>query len=226
MKLIKSILIALSSLTFTVPAAYSETISLQFNYTDSNGLVHGVATLSAAPVPSDPGAYLATAGTLVVTAPSLDDISGKYTLFPNSNGVNASYSPTGLFIYDNLVFPGGNPVVTNPGFLGFGGAASGSVPEGRGREINFFSNGTNTYDLYTGANGNYSYTHEFSTAPGSGATVTARVTGANARFTLLAAPEPSTWLIMGTFLFFVLRTARRNGCGSHIQCPSNVLNPR
>ncbi len=206
---LRYIALALVGLTLRAFGAPATTISLQFQYTDANGLVHGIATLSAAPFASDPGVYLATAGTLVVTAPALDDIAGRYTLFPNANGLSASYSPTGLFIYDNLVMPGAHPVVTNPGFLGYGGNATGSLPEGRGREINFFSNGANTYDLYTGVNGSYPYMHEFTTTPGSGGSLTTHVSGNGVA--LLAAPEPSTWLIMASFFVIVLRAATQPG---------------
>ncbi len=174
MKTYKSIALALAALSIWTLAARAATIDLSFNFEDPNGIVTGEASLTATPVFDDPGAYLATAGTLDITAPAADGIAGDYTLFQNPFAGNAEYSPTGLFIYDDLVMPGGSPVVTNPGFLGVGGPGTGSVPEGKGSEINFFSNGANTYDLYTGVNGGYPYAYEFTVPQGGGGRYTRR----------------------------------------------------
>jgi hypothetical protein len=142
---------------------------------------------------------------LDITAPTADNIAGSYSLFANAGSPNAQTSPTGLFIYDDLVFPGGNPIVTNPGLLAFGGPGLGNAPEGKGSEINFFSEGSNTYDLYTGVNGSYPYSYVFTTPQGGSATARVQVTQALAGAReLVAAPEPSTWLIMASFLLMGL----------------------
>lgn len=213
MKLHQSIAIALASLCIGPLAARAADLSLDFSFNDSNGLVTGDFNLTATAVAGDPGAYVATGGTLDVTAPSSDGIAGDYQLVQNPNGASATLSQTGLFIYDDLVMPGGSPVVTNPGLLAFGGPGLGNVPEGNGVEINFFSSDANTYDLYTGGNGNYDYSYVFTATPGS---VTAMVTQGSATAkvlissiqaggrNLVAAPEPSTWLIMGSFLLIAL----------------------
>jgi hypothetical protein len=196
-------------------SAHADLLDLNFSFDDSNGLVTGNALLTANPVASDPGAFLATAGTLVITAPTIDGISGDYKLFGNPAAPGSSYSPTGLFIYDNLLLPGANPVVTNPGVLGFGGLASGNVPEGSGREINFFSNGANTYELYTGVSGGYPYSYVY-TVPNGTASVSIVSTGkANAQLAsrLVAAPEPATWIIMGSFLLLGLISLRARAAG-------------
>jgi len=207
MKLFKYIAFALTGLSIGPLAARATDISLLFSYEDPNGLVSGDFTLAATAVAGDPGAYLATAGTLNLTAPSADGIAGNYSLVPNSGAPNAQSSPTGLFIYDDLVMPGANPVITNPGLLAFGGPGTGAVPEGQGSEINLFSDGANTYDLYTGVNGSYPYSYVFTTPGGS---VTAKVVtpASNHGADLVAAPEPATWLIMGSFLLIVLCKAR------------------
>jgi len=211
MKLHKTIALALASLAIGPVAAHATDISLLFSYEDSNGAVSGDFTLTATAVAGDPGAYLATAGTLELSAPTADGIAGSYSLVANPGAPNAQYSATGLFIYDDLVMPGSNPVVTNPGLLAFGGAGLGSAPEGTGSEINFFSSGANTYNLYTGVNGNYPYSYVFSTPQGSvTATVATSASVASAaRLSqvsgdLVAAPEPSTWLIMASFLLIVI----------------------
>ena len=199
MKLHKTIALAIATLAISPLAARATTLSLLFSFQDPNGLVSGDFTLTATAVAGDPGAYLATAGTLDITAPSADGIAGDYVLYQNPVAPNPTISPTGLFIYDDLVMPGGSPVVTNPGLLAFGGPGLGNVPEGKGSEINFFSNDANTYELYTGVNGNYPYSYVFTASQGS---VTAQVVAplASPGRELVPAPEPSTWLIMGSFL--------------------------
>jgi hypothetical protein len=207
-KLCKLIALALAGLSVGPLAARATTIDLHFDYEDPNGLVTGNASLTATPVFGDPGAYEATAGTLNITAPSADQIAGSYSLFSNPGSPNAQYSPTGLFIYDDLIFPGSNPIVTNPGMLAFGGASLGNAPEGKGAEINFFSEGSNTYDLYTGVNGSYPYSYVFTTPQGGSATARVVVTPALAGAReLVAAPEPATWLIMASFLLIGLLKA-------------------
>jgi hypothetical protein len=200
MKLHKYLAFALAGLSIgPLAARAADDISVDFSYDDSNGLVTGDFTLTATAVAGDPGTYLATAGSLDITAPTADGISGKYQLYQNPGGTNATGSPTGLFIYDDLVMPTSNPIVTNPGLLAFGGPGLGNVPEGKGDEINFFSSGANTYDLYTGVNGNYPYSYQ--------GPMTTKVTVSSFQVAgkdLVAAPEPSTWLIMGSFLLIAL----------------------
>lgn len=168
MKINKYLPLALVAL-FTVPLAiHATTIDVDFSYTDGSGLVTGDATLTASLIA--PGEYEATAGSITISAASPADsyIEGTYGLITNPNSPNASYSPSGLFIYDDLVFPGAAPIVTYPGLLGFG-----PLPDG-GAEINFFSEGPNTYDLYTGADGGYPYAYQF-TVPDGTATATVEV---------------------------------------------------
>ena len=211
MKLTKTLTIALAALLTAVFASNAATINLQFSYEDSNGLVSGDATLEATPLFDVPGGYIATAGTLMLTAPAKDQISGDYQLFPNPQAPSAQYSPTGQFIYDDQVFPGGSPMVTNPGLLAFGGKAAGNVPEGKGSELNLFSSGPNTYNLYTATNGNYPYSFQFTVTPASSKMNWSNtVAGAGAvgmgtiHASVVAAPEPSTWVIMGSFLVIAL----------------------
>jgi hypothetical protein len=204
MKLRKNIIFALAALSAAPLAARATDLSLDFSFDDSNGLVTGDFSLTATAVAGDPGTYLATAGTLDITAPAADGIAGDYQLIQNPVAPNATGSPTGLFIYDDLVMPGSNPVVTNPGLLAFGGPGLGNVPEGKGTELNFFSSGANTYNLYTGANGNYPYSAVFTTPQGS---VSVKVFSASPQLAgrnLVAAPEPSVWLVMGSFLLIAL----------------------
>jgi hypothetical protein len=209
----KCIALALACLSAGPFATRATTLSVDFSYEDPNGTVSGAFTLQGTAVAGQANTFLATAGTLDLTAPAADGIAGDYSLVPNPGPPNAQYSPTGLFIYDDLVMAASDPVVTNPGLLAFGGPSSGSVPEGQGAELNFFSNGAGTYDLYTGANGNYPYSYQFTTSGPTSvypATVTATVVTAtpNVGRDLVAAPEPAMWLVMGTFFLIVLCKGR------------------
>jgi len=202
----KSLLLAL---LLAPLAGHATDISLLFSYQDPNGTVSGDFNLTATAIANDPGAFLATGGSLNLIAPAADGIAGTYQIIPNYSAPNAQYSPTGLFIYDDLVMPGSNPVVTNPGILAFGGSSNGLVPEGSGAELNLFSSGANTYDLYTAANGNYTYSYVFTTPQGS---ISARIGGNTPSVSggrnLVAAPEPSTWAIMAGFLLIILCMGR------------------
>jgi hypothetical protein len=199
MKLHKYIPIAIAAMLVGTLGAHADLLSLDFSYQDNNGLVTGDALLQCNPVQGQLGDFIATAGTLDITAPTADGISGDYTIVANPNGTNATYSETGMFIYDDQVMPGGEPIVTNPGLLAFGGSTLGSVPEGKGSELNLFSQAANTYDLYTASNGNYTYSYVF-TLGQNGSSISAKKVSSGGTSGLIAAPEPATWLIMAGFL--------------------------
>jgi hypothetical protein len=202
MKMFKYLTLAIATLSAGSMAARATDLSVQFSFNDPNGFVSGDFTLAATAVPGDPGAFMATAGTLELNAPMADGIAGTYSLVTNPGGTNSQYSATGMFIYDDLVMPGSDPIVTNPGLLAFGGPGLGNVPEGKGSEINFFSNGAGSYSLYTASNGNYNYSYVFTMPQG---TVTAQVLGVPGGVrSLVAAPEPATWAIMASFLLIAL----------------------
>lgn len=107
------------------------------------------------------GSLLATAGTLTVTGGQ--DI-GTYPLFPG--GPKQEDSPSGYFLYDNLLFPSTDPGIDNNGFL-FATTSD--------FEINIFSNGPDNYQFYdnTGYN-NISAAFSLNYAPGGGQTFPAK----------------------------------------------------
>src|SRR5471030_1722820 len=105
--------IALAALSSGLLSAHATSLSFGFSFEDANGLVSGEALLEATALSDNSGGFMATAGTLVLTAPAADGIAGTYQLFANPAGANALTSPTGLFIYDDLILPGANPIVTN-----------------------------------------------------------------------------------------------------------------
>jgi hypothetical protein len=84
--------------------------------------------------------FQAVSGSITVNPGSMPFLAGTWTLYQNPNGINASYSPSGYFIYDNLVLPNADPMNTYPGLL-FRLASS-------GYEVNLYSDGADTYILY------------------------------------------------------------------------------
>jgi hypothetical protein len=107
------------------------------------------------------GVFLATAGTLTVTAGK--DI-GSYPLYPD--GPAEVDSPSGFFLVDNLVYPSVDPGIDNGGLLFL------SPPD---FEINIFSNGPDNYQFYdnTGYNNTGTAFTVFA-APGEGQTFPAK----------------------------------------------------
>jgi hypothetical protein len=204
---LKPFILALAALALAPLPGRATEISLLFSYQDPNGTVSGDFTLTASAIANDPGAFLATGGSLNLVAPLADGIAGTYQIIPNYSAGNQQYSQTGMFIYDDIVMPGATPVVTNPGILAFGGPKTGWVPEGNGAELNLFSDGPNTYDLYTSSNGGYTYSYVFTTPTGS---ISAKIgnTPSVAGRNLIAAPEPATWAIMAGFLLIILAMGR------------------
>jgi hypothetical protein len=97
-----------------------------------------IAQVSATDLGGD--VYQAVSGSITVTPGSMLFLSGTWALYQNPNGMNASYSPSGYFIYDNLIMPNANPMDTYPGLL-FRQASN-------GYEVNLYSDGADTYILY------------------------------------------------------------------------------
>ena len=70
-----------------------------------------------------------------------DAVTGLVT---NPSQPFASYSADGMFIFDNVLWPAGAPVLSNPGLF-FHGAS--------GNEYNLFSDNASTYELYRAQSG-------------------------------------------------------------------------
>lgn len=86
------------------------------------------------------GAFLATSGTLHVTAGA--DV-GTYSLV--AGGPGAFDSPSGAFVANDVLYPGSNPLLDAYGLLFTGG----------GLEINIFGNSPNNYSFASGNGSNY-----------------------------------------------------------------------
>ncbi len=94
-----------------------------------------------------------------------------------------SYSADGWFIYDNVVWPGGAPVLSNPGLF-FTGAS--------GDEYNLFSDNASTYELYDARAGVGYVAHSM------GALAVSELPSVRG-FSLdevVGVPEPASWVFM------------------------------
>jgi len=130
------------------------------------------------------GEFLATAGTLTITAGN--DV-GTYPLYPGGPGVTVS--PAGAFDYDNLLYPQTNPPLDVDALLF-------TAP---GLEINIWGNSTNNYSFYDYSNGGYGTqlteagTFTVNAAPGGGQAYPAKYT-----FDVTAAPScASDFVVIG-----------------------------
>jgi hypothetical protein len=112
-------------------AARADTI-FNFSYISNDLLHEASATMDT--IDNGDGTFTAISG------------SGFYdsyaiTLIPNPTAPSASYSPSGYFYYDDLVIPGQDPTITNPGLLF-------SIQDNGATELNIFSEGPSVYTAY------------------------------------------------------------------------------
>jgi hypothetical protein len=143
---VRSILVALV-LSLVAATAHAQTFA--FSYSGVG--VSGSGTLIADQIA--PGEYVIVAGTDTAVG---GGVSGVLTLFANPNSPNETTSPSGYFLYDDLLFVGSAPVVSNGGLL-FTNGSSG--------EINLYSNGPELYVDYDNTGFNVSITLDPSPAP-------------------------------------------------------------
>ena len=129
-----------------------------FEFAFTNGIDMGNGSLNTTDIGG--GEFLATAGTLNVTAGR--DI-GSYPLYPGGPGTTGS--PSGYFTSTMFSIPQSTPESICEGLLFIGS----------GLEINIFSNGADSYEFYD--NTNYNNTGDsfiLSAAPGGGQTSPAK----------------------------------------------------
>jgi hypothetical protein len=139
-----------------------------FDFTFAIGPDTGYGSLNT----TDPGngRFLATAGTLTVTGGQ--DV-GTYALYPG--GPAQTTSPSGVFLYDNLLYPSIDPVINN----------NGPLFTGNSLEINIFSNGPDSYQFYDSTRyNNVGEPFTLNVAPGGGQTYPAKYS-----FDVTAAPS-------------------------------------
>jgi hypothetical protein len=136
--------------------------SFDFSYSDGSGNVaHGSLT----GIDLGNGRFLITSGTLVVTGGA--DF-GTYSLFPGGPGETSS--PTGAFLFNDVLYPSNNPSLDSDGLLF----------TGNGLEINIWGNSPGNYSFWSWNGSSYNVQ---STGP--------------ATFQVSAAPEPTTFALFG-----------------------------
>ena len=129
-----------------------------FDFTFSIGPDTGFGSLNTTDIGN--GQYFATAGSLTVTGGR--DV-GTYPLYPGGPAVTAS--PSGFFIFNNVLYPSVDPGVDVDGLLFLGG----------GLEINIFSNGPSNYQFYDNSGyNNVGQPFALNIAPGGGQTSPAK----------------------------------------------------
>lgn len=106
-----------------------------FNFSFAIGSDTGYGSLNTTDLGG--GEFHATSGTLTVTASSAPSDVGTYSL--GTGGPGNTFSPSGTFIFDNLLFPSSNP------HLDF----SGLLFVGSGLEINIFATSALGYGFYS-----------------------------------------------------------------------------
>jgi len=140
-----------------------------FNFAFTIGPDAGYGALNT--TDNDNGEFLATAGTLAVTGGQ--DV-GSYPLYPG--GPAEVRSPSGFFLFDNLLYPSADPGIDNGGLL---------FATPTDFEINIFSNGADSYQFYDNTHyNNVGSTFILNVAPGGGQTFPAKFA-----FDVTAAPS-------------------------------------
>jgi len=139
----------LAALVLSLAAATAHAQTFAFSYAGVG--VSGSGTLTAEQIA--PGEYVIVAGTDNATG---GGVNGLLTLFANPGSPSESLSPSGYFLYDNLLFEGSNPIVTNGGLL---------FTNGTGGEVNLYSNGPDLYVDYDNTGFNVAITLDPSAIP-------------------------------------------------------------
>jgi hypothetical protein len=126
------------------PAALAD--SFTYSYIGSNGIA-ATGTLTGDLIAGGGGALEITSGTISVSnAP----VSGDGSLLLNPNSSSVSTSPLGAFYYDNVLYPGQDPLLDIDGLLFAIGSSTGTT------EINLWGNGKgNPYSFWEFQDGHY-----------------------------------------------------------------------
>ena len=123
----------------------------KFDFSYSGDGVTGYGTLTADLIA--PGEWLAISGTDTTSG---GPIAGTLSLLLNPNGAGVAASPSGYFDYDNLLFPGSDPVVDYFGLL---------FVNGTGGEVNLFSYSADNYTHFDNTPFNVPITFDPSAVP-------------------------------------------------------------
>ena len=141
----RKIYTALAAMAFLFAAGSADASVFDFSYTGAG--VTGSGTLTANLIA--PGEYQIVSGTDIVSGGVVSGALAR--MFANTGSPTASYSPSGFFIYDDLLFSNLDPVINNNGLL---------FVDTAGHEVNLYSDAPGAYVHYdnTGFNQSVSFT--------------------------------------------------------------------
>jgi hypothetical protein len=129
-----------AALLLASAAANAETFDWTFTSNAGDLFASGMLTVDTSTAYTVSGlsgpAYSVTGGNGTISGPGILD---ALALFTNPSPPNSQLSPSGFFIYDDMLSPTSNPVISNPGLLFFGTSSGPCAPTAC--EYNFFSNG-------------------------------------------------------------------------------------
>lgn len=111
-----------------------------FTYTGTGDYAGDSATALLTAAPNGDGTFTAISGS------GFWDVTTPIDLFLNPGAPGVEYSTDGLFIYDDQLFPGINPVISNPGLMF-------RIALGSATELNIYSNGPGQYAAMTDGSG-------------------------------------------------------------------------
>jgi hypothetical protein len=157
--------------------AQAATWLLDYTATDGGQPTQASVTVELAGVLNAVGGYDVTGVSGQVDS---DAIAG---LIANPGQPFPSYSADGWFIFDNVVWPGGAPMLSNPGLF-FTGAS--------GDEYNLFSDNASTYELYDARAGVGYVAHSVGTIAASDVSLVRDGPGIDG----VGVPEPAAWTLM------------------------------
>lgn len=149
-----------------VSAATAKADNIPFSYT---GIYNGESITASGDltlVANGSGSYTATSGYVDVTGAGYP-FAGDYSLYANTGAPGATYSPSGHFIFDDLVYLANNAPNTGGGFID----TDGLLFSGNGIEINIWGNGGLSYTYDDNKLGDPITTTGTFTVPDGGSTV-------------------------------------------------------
>src|SRR5208283_2970965 len=158
-----------------------------FDFTFTIGSDTGYGSLGTTYIGT--GEFLAVAGTVTVTGTANGQGVGTYPLYPG--GPAQTTSPSGRFLYDDVLYPSADPVIDNNGPL---------FRDSSGFEINIWSNGADSYEFDESNGGGYindntgsPFTLNANADPGGGQTFPGKFV-----YDVTAAPSCTTdFVVMG-----------------------------
>jgi hypothetical protein len=166
-----------AALVLSAGHAQAATWLLDYTATDGGQPTQASVTVELADVLNAVGGYDVTGVSGQVDG---DAITG---LIANPGQPFPSYSADGWFIFDNVVWPGGGPAVSNAGLF-FAGAS--------GDEYKLFSDDASTYELYDARAGVGYVAHSVGTITASDISPVGDGPGIDA----VGVPEPAGWTMM------------------------------